>query len=82
LRSQVFATDPDAQSIRKFDGKLLIKPSAESQAKLLRKVRGIIKTEGKNLSAYGLIVKLNPVIRGWANYHRHVVSKDMFVRLD
>jgi RNA-directed DNA polymerase len=29
-----------------------------------------------------MIVKLNPVIRGWANYHRHVSSKRTFSRVD
>jgi len=29
-----------------------------------------------------LIIQLNPVIRGWANYHRHVVSKRIFGRID
>ena len=29
-----------------------------------------------------VIGKLNPVIRGWANYHRHVVSKNVFDSLD
>lgn len=27
-------------------------------------------------------MKLNPVIRGWANYHRHVVSQQIFARID
>ena len=70
------------QTIRKYDGKLMIKPSAKSQQALLRKVRQIIKTEGRSLSAYGLIQRLNPIIRGWANYHRHVVSKQVFQRID
>lgn len=70
------------QTIRKYDGKLMIKPSAKSQQALLRKVRQIIKTEGRSLSAYGLIQRLNPIIRGWANYHRHVVSKQVFQGID
>jgi RNA-directed DNA polymerase len=70
------------QNIRKYKEKLLIKPSAKSQRAILQKVRTIIKTEGQYLSAYGLIMKLNPVIRGWANYHRHVVSKRVFSRID
>lgn len=70
------------QNVRKYQGKLLIKPSAKSQRTLLQKVRKIINTEGRRLSAYGLIITLNPVIRGWANYHRHVVSKQVFSRID
>ena len=29
-----------------------------------------------------LINLLNPKIRGWANYHRHVVSKETYVKVD
>jgi len=29
-----------------------------------------------------MFLTLNPVIRGWANYHRHVVSKDIFSSVD
>ncbi|MGP8200769.1 MAG: group II intron maturase-specific domain-containing protein, partial [Limisphaerales bacterium] len=30
--------------------------------------------QGGGLSQADLIRQLNPVIRGWANYHRHVVA--------
>ena len=29
-----------------------------------------------------MIAKLNPVIRGWANYHRHVCSSAAFTKVD
>jgi RNA-directed DNA polymerase len=29
-----------------------------------------------------VIARLNPLIRGWANYHRHVVSKRTFSKVD
>jgi len=70
------------QTLRKYNGKLLITPSKQKQKALLEKVRTIIKTEGRNLTAVGLIHRLNPIIRGWANYHRHVVSKQVFQRMD
>lgn len=69
-------------NIRKYGEKFLTKPSKDSQKALLNKVRDIIRTEGTYLSTYGLIRKLNPVIRGWANYHHHWVSSDIFSRLD
>src|ERR1700694_2498746 len=34
------------------------------------------------MSAADLIHKLTPKIRGWANYHRHVVSQRTFARVD
>jgi RNA-directed DNA polymerase len=69
------------QNVRKYNGKLLIKPSKKSIKELLAKVRAVIKHSG-HLSAGQLILKLNPIIRGWANYHRHVVSKRIFGTID
>lgn len=70
------------QNIRKYKGKLLIKPSRQSQKNVLANVRQLIQTEGRHLTAYGLIQRLNPIIRGWAYYHRHVCSKQTFARID
>jgi hypothetical protein len=35
-----------------------------------------------DISAADLIDTLNPMVRGWANYHRHVVSKRTFARVN
>lgn len=69
------------QNVRKYKGKLLIKPSKKKVAAFLAKIREII-SENKQATTGHLILKLNPVIRGWANYHRHVVSKDTFNDVD
>jgi RNA-directed DNA polymerase len=69
------------QNIRKYKGKLLIQPSKQSVKEFLTKVRAII-AENQHTSAAHLIRQLNPVIRGWANYHRHVVSKKIFQKVD
>lgn len=69
------------QNIRKYHGKLLIKPAAKSIKTLLRNVRGVIKAN-KSASAGTLICQLNPLIRGWALYHRHVVSSKTFQSVD
>jgi RNA-directed DNA polymerase len=69
------------QNIRKYRGKLLIKPSAKNVQALLSKVRAIIEAN-KAVKAGLLIVQLNPIIRGWAHFHRHVVSKQTFKRVD
>jgi RNA-directed DNA polymerase len=69
------------QHLRKFDGKLLIKPSKKNTQVFLQKVRGIFDTN-KSTGQDALIHLLNPVIRGWANYHRHVVAAKAFERVD
>lgn len=69
------------QNVRKYNGKLLIKPSKASIKAFLKKVRDIIK-ENKSTKQETLIRKLNPVIRGWVNYHRHVVSSETFSWID
>jgi RNA-directed DNA polymerase len=69
------------QNIRKYDGKLLIKPSKKSVKTLLEKVKEVI-TSNKQTKAGDLIRQLTPIIRGWANYHRHAVSKETFADID
>jgi len=65
------------QNVRKYGNKLLIKPSHKSISSLLAKVRKIIK-EGRGGSQSKMILRLNPVLRGWGMYHRHVVSSHIF----
>ncbi|MFA7095946.1 MAG: group II intron reverse transcriptase/maturase [Gammaproteobacteria bacterium] len=68
-------------NVRKYDGKLLIKPAKKNVQTFLRKVRGIIK-ENKTAKQETVVAKLNPVIRGWANYHQNQVAKDTFTKVD
>jgi RNA-directed DNA polymerase len=69
------------QNVRKYNGKLLIKPAKKSIKAILLKTRTTIKSH-QHLSAGQLIAKLNPILRGWANFHRQVVSKETFVNID
>jgi len=69
------------QNIRKYGEKLLIKPSKKNVATFLDKVRTIVKGN-KQAKQVDLIRQLNPVITGWANYHRHVVAKATLNRVD
>ena len=69
------------QHLRKYHGKLLMKPSAKSIKSMLRNVRAVIKGN-KSASAGTLICHLNPMIRGWAMYHRHAVSAKAFQSVD
>ena len=69
------------QTLRKFKGRLITKPSKKSTKTIKRKVFEIIKKPG-SLPADKLIYQLNPVLRGWGNYHRYAVSKHVFSRID
>ena len=70
------------QNVRKYpNGKLLIKPSKKNIKTFLDGIRGNIKA-ALGMSAADLIDWLNPRIRGWSNYHRHVVSTRVFSRVD
>jgi len=69
------------QHIRKYpNGKLLIKPSPRNIRRFINHVRQII-CDHRHIPAGQLVVMLNPVLRGWAMYHRHVVSKAIFCSL-
>jgi RNA-directed DNA polymerase len=65
-------------TFRKFKGKLIIKPSKDSIKTLIGKCSSIILKDGKASSQSDLIRRLNQVIRGWANYHKHVVASQVF----
>jgi RNA-directed DNA polymerase len=69
------------QHLRKYNGKLLITPSQKSVQAFLEGIRKVVKAN-KQATAGNLIAQLNPKIRGWANYHRHVVSKETFAKVD
>ncbi len=68
-------------NVRKYDGVLLIKPSKKNTHAFLRKVREIIKRSA-TVKQENLIATLNPIIRGWANYHQNQVAKDTFHKVD
>jgi RNA-directed DNA polymerase len=68
-------------NIRKYGGKLIIKPAKSNVKRLLADVREIIK-RNKTAKTENLIKLLNPKIRGWANYYRHVCSKKTFTYVD
>jgi RNA-directed DNA polymerase len=61
--------------------KTLIKPSQAAIKRHLAKVHALVdQYQGAPQAA--LIAALNPVIRGWANYYRACVAKQVFSRLD
>lgn len=68
-------------NVRKYNGKLLIKPSKKSVKTFMEGIRTVIKSN-PTVKTESLIRLLNPKLRGWANYYRHVVSKAIFSRVD
>jgi len=69
------------KNFRKYDGKLLVKPTKGSIAAFLDKVRNTGK-DNPMLKQEHLIRLLNPIIRGWVNYQRYVSAAAIFVRVD
>ena len=68
-------------NVRRYGNKVLIKPSKAAQ----RRIRKRLRTEMRSLrgtNAQAVIRKLNPIIRGWANYYRTQVSSEVFDTLD
>lgn len=68
-------------NVRRYGGKILIKPSRKNVKAFLTKIREAIK-EHKAVAQLYLLWQLNPVIRGWANYHRGMVASEIFHKVD
>lgn len=69
------------KNIRKYNGKLLIKPSKKNVKTFLHKIQ---QTIHKNSMArtHRLLYRLNEMTRGWAMYHRMDNSKQTFSYVD
>ncbi len=68
-------------TVRRYHGKLLIKPSKAA----LRRVRKRLRTEMRSLrgaNSGAVLRAINPVVRGWSAYYRTVVSSEVFTALD
>ena len=68
-------------NFRKFKGKLLVQPSRKSIEAIMEKIRTVVK-KARAWAQDDLIKTLNPIIRGWANYHRHNVAAETFTKLE
>jgi RNA-directed DNA polymerase len=67
--------------VRRYGGKLLIKPSKAA----VRRIRERLATEMKALrgaNAEAVLRKISPIVRGWTAYYRTVVSSKVFTGLD
>jgi RNA-directed DNA polymerase len=68
-------------NFRKYSGKLLIKPSKKNVQTFYRKVADTISSN-KAVRQEDLIRLLNPMLRGWAQYHSPVVAKQAYSRME
>ena len=68
-------------NVRRYNGKLLIKPSAKAvkrfRERLAREFRAL---RGANVAA--VLAKTVPIVRGWVAYYRTVVSSRVFAALN
>jgi RNA-directed DNA polymerase len=68
-------------TVRRYREVTLIKPSDAAVRRIRQRLRSeMLSLRGHNASA--VITKLNPIIRGWANYYRTQVSSETFRTLD
>lgn len=68
-------------NFRKYADKMLIKPNQKNVKAFYGKVKEIIGTS-VSVPTEVLIHRLNPLLRGWATYHKGVVAKATFSKLD
>ena len=68
-------------NFRKYSGKLLIKPSKKNVQAFYEKLKKVI-SENLGAKQENLIRLLNPMLRGWAQYHSPVVAKEAFSRME
>ncbi|QNA71808.1 RNA-directed DNA polymerase [Streptomyces sp. So13.3] len=68
-------------NVRRYHGKLLIKPSTAAQRRIQERLSTeMVALRGANAGA--VLKKINPVVRGWSAYYRTVVSSEIFTALD
>jgi len=68
-------------NFKKYKDKLIIKPSSESLKSVSKKIKEAVQS-GKSQTQEMMITKLNQIIRGWCNYHKHICAKKTFQTLD
>lgn len=71
-----------SQNTRKYSkGQVLTRPAKKAIIEIRHRLREIT-FRNLNAKPKQLIAQLNSVLRGWTNYHRHIVSKEIFKEID
>jgi RNA-directed DNA polymerase len=68
-------------NVRKYKGKLIIKPARKKTIAFINQVRRTIKNN-KAAKQGDLIGLLNPMIKGWAQYHQRICAKETYGWVD
>ena len=68
-------------SLRQYNGKCLCRPQKEKVLAFLVRLRSWLK-HNASVSPAAVIYYLNPILRGWGNYYKHGVSKEVFGYVD
>ncbi|OBW96607.1 group II intron reverse transcriptase/maturase [Gallibacterium anatis] len=68
-------------TVRRFKSKILVRPSQKNVKAFYNKVKSTISVM-KMAQQKDLIMVLNPMLRGWANYHKSQVASKIFGRMD
>ena len=69
-----------SQNVRKYKGKLLVRPSKSSIQAFKDKIKKTLR-ENRGIPMHAIIRILNPIIRGWTNYHKSISAKKDFQKL-
>jgi len=64
-------------SVKRYRGKCLIKPQKDKVLAFLSELR-LWLSQHKQTAAENVISHFNPILRGWANNYKHVVSSQVF----
>ncbi len=68
-------------NIRQFQNKCLCKPQKDKVLTFLKSIRDWLRSN-PHVSPAAVINYLNPILRGWGNYYKHGVSKQVFSYVD
>lgn len=68
-------------NVRKYKGKLLIKPSKDNLRSFTRKLREFVRGH-RGISTVEMIRALNRKIQGWTSQNRQLVASDTFHKMD
>ena len=68
-------------NVRKFNGTLLTRPAKDCVKRMLDKVKREIH-RSRGTSQHELIMRLNPILKGWANYYQYSAASETFRKAD